>query len=88
VTGFLNIESLDLLVKPQDATFIYGEPVEGIQFDYVFNNDPDNPLSIPDEINTQILSLLQLGHATALVNGKATALVNISATALVSTEVS
>lgn len=82
VNGFLDIESLDLLVKPQDATFIYGEPVEGIQFDYVFNDDPDDPLSIPEEVNTQILSLLQTGHATALVNGKATALVNTPATAL------
>jgi hypothetical protein len=49
---------------------LYGEPVENIQFDYVYNDDPDNPLSIPPEVNTQILSLLQAGHATALVNGK------------------
>jgi hypothetical protein len=83
VNGFLDIERLDLLVKPQDATLVYGEPVEGIEFDYVFNNDPDNPLAITDEIETQILSLLQVGHATALVNGKATTLVNTPADALI-----
>jgi hypothetical protein len=83
VNGFLDIERLDLLVKPQDVTQVYGEPVEGIEFDYVFNNDPDNPLAITDEIETQILSLLQVGHATALVNGRATALVNTPADALI-----
>lgn len=83
VNGFLDIERLDLLVKPQDATLVYGEPIEEIEFDYVFNNDPDNPLAITEEIETQILSLLQVGHATALVNGRATALVNTPAEALI-----
>jgi hypothetical protein len=83
VNGFLSIENIDLLVKPQDLTLTYGEPIAGLEFDYIFNNDLNNPLNIPDEINNQILSLLQVGHATALVNGKATALVNTPAEALV-----
>lgn len=83
VNGLLNIERLELLIKPQDAVFTYGEPVENIQFDYVYNDDPDNPLTIPPEVNTQILSLLQAGHATALVNGSSTTFLGSQATALV-----
>jgi subtilisin family serine protease len=83
ISGLLLIERLDLLIKPQDAVFTYGEPVDGIEFDYVYNDDPDNPLSIPPEVNTQLLSLFQAGHATALVNGISTTFLGSQATALV-----
>jgi subtilisin family serine protease len=83
ISGLLLIERLDLLIKPQDAVFTYGEPVDGIEFDYVYNDDPDNPLSIPPEVNTQLLSLFQAGHATALVNGSSTTFLGSQATALV-----
>jgi hypothetical protein len=82
-SGLLTIERLDLLIKPQDTEFVYGEPLEGIEFDYVYNDDPNNPLNIPEEVNTQLLSALKAGHATALVNGKATGMLTAPATALV-----
>ncbi len=81
--GLLNIEKMDLLIRPQDTTFVYGDSIGGIGFDYIYNDDPTTSVVIDPVVNQQILSALQLGHATALVNGKATALVNAQATALV-----
>ena len=90
--GLLSIEKLDLVIRPNDATFTYGEAIGGFSFDYLFNNDSVNQGSsviINPVDSLAILSALQQAHATALVNSTAlvfaTALVNsgAGATALV-----
>ncbi|MEZ5195706.1 MAG: S8 family serine peptidase [Bacteroidales bacterium] len=81
VYGLLTIDKLDLTIKPQDTTFVYGELISGFNFDYIYNSD--NSLEITNNTNMQIRNGLQASHATVLVNAMATALVNASATALV-----
>ena len=83
VNGLLTIEKLDLLIHPTEATFIYGDLIEGLGFSYIFNNDPETSVEITEEVNAQILSAVSTAHATVLVNARATALVNATATALV-----
>jgi hypothetical protein len=86
--GLLNIDKLDLVIKPNDTTFTFGDAIGGFSFDYLFNTDSNNVVITPQD-SIAILSALQQSHATALVNGTAlvfaTALVNAGAgaTALV-----
>jgi hypothetical protein len=92
VNGLLTIDTLELLIRPQDTVLTYGQVPGGFNFDFFFNNDTVNTetgLNISDADSLSILSAFSMNYATALVNGTAlvyaTALVNagVGATALV-----
>jgi len=78
--GFLSIEKLDLIIIPNDTSFIFNDSIGGFTFEYIFNNDTLNNIDIEPSDSLAILSALLQAHGTALVNATAlvrgTALVN------------
>ncbi|MBL8000674.1 MAG: S8 family serine peptidase [Flavobacteriales bacterium] len=78
--GLLTITPAELTITPRDTTFVYGQPITGLQFDYVFNDGSSGVFDMAPSDSIAILNAVKSTHGTALVNAtglvRGTALVN------------
>ncbi|MCC7503277.1 MAG: S8 family serine peptidase, partial [Flavobacteriales bacterium] len=78
--GLLTIDPADLLITPRDTTFVYGDSITGLQFNYLFNDGSSGFFDMAPSDSIAILSAVRGTHGTALVNTtgrvRGTALVN------------
>lgn len=79
VDGLLTIDPTDLVITPRDTTITYGQPIEGIHFDYAFNSGV-GAVDMNANDSLVIMNAVRTAHGTALVNAvglvRGTALVN------------
>ena len=76
--GLLSISKLNLLIKPNDTSYVYNDSIGGFTYSFIFDDSlivDSNATTIRDSLEVAYLRDL-LGNATVLVNGRATALVN------------
>ena len=80
--GLLTISKLDVIIKPRDTAMVYGDSINGFEFDYIYNNDtinPGNNVLISPVIYDSILNIISTVHTNTLV----TTVAKVPATALV-----
>lgn len=78
--GLLTIDPMDLLITPRDTTFVYGDSIQGITFNYLINGGSSTGITIDPADSLVIVNAVRSTHGTALVNAtglvRGTALVN------------
>ncbi|MBL7982258.1 MAG: S8 family serine peptidase [Flavobacteriales bacterium] len=78
--GVLTIDPADLKITARDTTIVYGEAIEGLNFNYVLSDGAQGALNITPSDNQAIVSAVASTRGTALVNAtglvRGTALVN------------
>lgn len=78
--GLLTITPMDLVITPRDTTFVYGDTIQGLTFDYLINGGSASGITIAPADSLVIVNAVKSTHGTALVNAtglvRGTALVN------------
>lgn len=78
--GLLTITPMDLVITPRDTTFVYGDTIQGLTFDYLINGGSASGITIDPADSVAIVNAVKSTHGTALVNAtglvRGTALVN------------
>jgi hypothetical protein len=89
--GLLTITPMDLVITPRDTTFVYGDSIQGLTFDYLINGGSTSSITIDPADSLVIVNAVKSTHGTALVNRtglvRGTALVNNNGEQLLTQEV-
>jgi hypothetical protein len=87
----LTIDPADLKITARDTTIIYGDTIQGLNFNYVLSDGDQGPLNITPSDDLAIVNAVRTVRGTALVNGtglvRGTALVNTDGDQLLTEEV-